>query len=74
MSLFIYFYYFQNIAENVKKIAYFLGKSLKDDEINSIIEHCSFQNMVKSKTVGLSDKEAIDGKGKGFFRKGNILL
>lgn len=48
-----------------------MGKSLEDDEINSIIEHCSFQNMVKSKTVGLSDNAAIDGKGKGFFRKGN---
>lgn len=67
-------YYFQNIAENVKKIANFLGKSLEDEEINSIIEYCSFQSMVKRKTVGLSDDEAIDGKGKGFFRKGDFSV
>lgn len=64
----------QDICENIRKIAEFLGRSLTNEEVNSITHHCSFTNMLKSKTVGLSDEATVDGKGNQFFRKGNLVL
>lgn len=62
----------QDIVNNIKKVAEFLGRSLTDDEISSIKDHCSFKKMAESKTVGLSSSDTVTGKGAGFFRKGKV--
>lgn len=51
-----------------------MGRSLADDEINSIIEHCSFKNMSRNKAVNVTDDSTVCKKGTGFYRKGNDLF
>lgn len=63
----------QDIVGNIKRIAEFLGRTLTNDKISAIVDHCSFKKMSKNETVGLSDDATTGGKGTGFFRKGIML-
>ncbi|XP_054720276.1 sulfotransferase 1 family member D1-like [Uloborus diversus] len=62
----------KDLHTNVMKIASFLEKQLTTENINAIIEHCSFQNMAKSNTVALSSNDVVGGSVGKFFRKGQV--
>ncbi|XP_035218190.1 sulfotransferase 1E1-like [Stegodyphus dumicola] len=62
----------KDLPKNLKKISDFLGKPLTAEEIKAVVDHCSFKNMAKSESVGLSDEDVVDGQGSKFFRKGKV--
>ncbi|XP_013772090.1 sulfotransferase 1C4-like isoform X1 [Limulus polyphemus] len=59
----------------VKEIASFFGKILSEEEIEKVIDHCSFNNMSKNPSTSQIDQEnsaeRIVGESK-FFRKGKV--
>lgn len=65
----------KNLKEAVTQLANFLGKQLSDDQINSIVQHCSFKEMSKNKSTNWSEfrsKGLIDENVSKFMRKGEV--
>lgn len=64
----------KDLPNGVRKIAAFLGKSLSDDDISRICEHCSVDNMRTNNMVNLSYwrdvKYVNDNAPGGFINKG----
>ena len=44
-TIMIFFSYYQNPTEAVRKVARFLNKDLSEETVNSIAEKCSFKNL-----------------------------
>ncbi|XP_022238780.1 sulfotransferase 1C4-like isoform X2 [Limulus polyphemus] len=65
----------QDPRAGVKEIASFFGKILSEEEIEKVIDHCSFNNMSKNPSTSQIDQEnsaeRIVGESK-FFRKGKV--
>ena len=64
------------MAEAIKKIANFLGKTVTTDNIEKIIEHCSLENMRANDKLNMSYyrdfKKVFDDMG-AFINKGNVI-
>lgn len=69
-----HFGYFQDMPEGVRKIADFLGKSIWDNDVAKICEHCFVDNMRKNDKVNMSYwrdvKYVNDNAPGGFINKG----
>ena len=65
------------MAETIRKIANFLGKTVTTDEVEKIIDHCSLENMRANEKLNMSYyrdfKKVFDDIG-GFINKGNVGL
>ncbi|MBN3305704.1 ST3A1 sulfotransferase, partial [Amia calva] len=64
----------QDIKGAVLKICTFIGKQLNDEQIENVVEHCTFNNMKKNKNANyeaVPDNLLNQKKGK-FMRKGII--
>uniref|UniRef100_A0A8C1AHF8 Sulfotransferase n=2 Tax=Cyprinus carpio TaxID=7962 RepID=A0A8C1AHF8_CYPCA len=71
----LYIFYEEMIADlkgSVEKIAKFLGKSLSQDVMEKIADHCVFKNMKQNKMSNFSlvPEEYMDQKKSEFLRKG----
>lgn len=65
----------KDIKGNIMKIAKFLGKSLTNNEIENIAEHCSFHSMSKNPTVNYQHWDDLGIRNKNeskFMRKGQV--
>lgn len=64
-----------NLFKEIKSLATFLGKVLSDEQIKTIVEHCTFENMSKNKSVNFEnwEKDAVFDFSKAkFLRKGAV--
>ncbi|GFX40249.1 sulfotransferase 1E1 [Trichonephila clavipes] len=76
-NIFILFYedLHKDIQGTIKKIATFLDRDVSDEEINDIVDHCSFHNMAQNPNVNyqhwddLGIRKIHEAK---FMRKGEI--
>ena len=62
-------------AGSVRKVAKFLGKDLSDDQVESLVEHLSFNKMKNNEAVNgavLRDTLALFTEKGGFVRKGQV--
>ncbi|XP_065109599.1 sulfotransferase 2B1-like isoform X2 [Paramisgurnus dabryanus] len=71
----LHLFYEEMIADlkgSVEKIAKFLGKSLSQEVIEKIADHCVFKNMKQNKMSNFSmvPEEIMDQKKSAFLRKG----
>ena len=65
----------QDLPGTIRKIAKFLGKSLSEEVVSRIADHCSLENMRSNKMLNLDyqrDYAAIDDTLGGFINKGTV--
>ena len=65
----------QDLSGTIRKIAKFLGKSLSEEVVSRIADHCSLENMRSNKMLNLDyqrDYAAIDDTLGGFINKGTV--
>ena len=61
-----------NPKEEIAKIAHFLGKNLKDDQLDFIIDESSFESMRKNPMTNNEKNPVFDTTVSKFFRKGEV--
>jgi hypothetical protein len=61
-----------NLAKEVQRIAHFLGIEQTESELETIVDHCSFENMKTNKMVNREDVWLFNQKISRFMRKGTI--
>ena len=62
----------KDMKVEVKKVAKFYGKDLKDDVIDAIVEQCTFKSMKENPMTNLEDVPVFDKNEARFFRKGEV--
>lgn len=78
----IYNYRFQNLRGEIEKIAKFLNKPLKKEQLDTLAEHLKFENFQKNESVNFEAGKKMVGfmnQDLNFMRKGtnkncNLIL
>ena len=60
----------QDLRGNVLKLAKFLSKELSEENVNTIVEHCSFKSMKANPMVNGETVPSLDISRSKFIRKG----
>ena len=62
----------RDLKGELKKMAFFLGKELSEDQLDRLKEHLQFENIQKNETVNMEEMRKIGflNDGGQFIRKG----
>lgn len=61
----------QDLPKEIRKIAAFLGKTLTEEQVDRITEHCSFKSMKDNPQTNMLNRGGVR-KGSKFMRKGKV--
>ena len=60
----------QDLRGNVLKLAKFLGKELSEENVKTIVDHCSLKSMKANPMVNGETHSSFDNSRSKFIRKG----
>lgn len=72
VKLFYYEDMKKDLGQSVKKLASFLGKSLTESQVESIVKHCSFESMKENPMTNHEDVYSINKNISPLLRKGTV--
>lgn len=72
MLAFTFLSWFKDLKDSVRKMSCFMGKTLSEEVIEKIANHCVFKNMKKNKmsNYSLVSSDIFDQNKSEFLRKG----